>query len=290
MKIIKIMTNQNLDKTLELKLNELQRIINAHEKVAVAYSGGVDSSFLAFIANKIVGNENTLVLMADTSLVPKFEIDDASKTASTLGLNFSLVKLNPFIEEFVKNPPDRCYHCKKNIFTELIKTASQSGFDILCDGSNADDAKEYRPGLKSLDELEVMSPLKDAKLTKADIRTLSRHFGLPTADMISSTCLATRIPYHTRIDRVKLNAIENSETVLRELGFTNCRVRYHGDIARIEVQPDQIKKVLDYRESIALEFHKFGFIYVTVDLAGYRSGAMDESLKENGDGYYKITD
>ncbi|MCD6218099.1 ATP-dependent sacrificial sulfur transferase LarE [bacterium] len=277
------MSCNNLDKALETKLDALCRIIKTHFKVAVAYSGGVDSAFLAFIVNRELGQENAIALMADTSLVPQFEIDIAIKTAETMGLNFKDVKVNPFAKEFVENPPDRCYHCKKIIFTELINAASQVGFDILADGSNADDTKEYRPGFKALAELEIPSPLMQVGLTKAEIRTLSRHFDLPTADIVSSTCLATRIPYYTEIDTAKLKAVEKSEAVLRELGFENFRVRYHGDIARIEVQPEQMDKIMEYRETIIIEFKKIGFIYVTVDLVGYRSGSMDEALKENGD-------
>lgn len=277
------MESDNLNKALESKLDALCRIVKTHFKVAVAYSGGVDSTFLAFIVNRELGKENAIALMADTSLVPQFEIDIAIKTAESMGLNFKTVTVNPFVKEFVKNPPDRCYHCKKIIFTELFKAASQMGFDILVDGSNADDTKEYRPGFKALAELGVSSPLMDAGLTKSEIRTLSRHFDLPTADMVSSTCLATRIPYFTEIDTGKIKAIEKSEAVLFKLGFENFRVRYHGDIARIEVQLEQMDKIMEYRDTIIEEFKKIGFLYITVDLAGYRSGSMDETLKENGD-------
>ncbi len=279
------MEKQYLDKALETKLDALCRIIKTHGKVAVAYSGGVDSAFLAFIVNRELGQENAPALIADTSLVPQFEIDIAIKTAETMGLNFKAVTVNPFSKEFVENPPDRCYHCKKIIFTELIDAASQMGFDILVDGSNADDTNDYRPGLKALAELGVSSPLMEAGLVKSEIRTLSRHFDLPTADMMSSTCLATRIPYYTEIDTAKLKAVKKSEAVLFKLGFSNFRVRYHGDIARIEVQLEQMDKLMECRNTIIDEFKKTGFLYVTVDLAGYRSGSMNESLKENGDEY-----
>jgi uncharacterized protein len=278
---------RDLDKALATKLDALYRILKTHGKVAVAYSGGVDSTFLAFIANKELGNENVLVLMANTSLVPQSEIRLARKNAKAMGWHIRVFKVNLFRTPFVENMPDRCYHCKFNFMSELQYKAGRDGFMILLDGSNADDTKEYRPGFKALAKLEIPSPLMDAGLTKAEIRTLSRHFDLPTADMVSSTCLATRIPYYTEIDTAKIKAIEKSEAVLRKLGFDNFRVRNHGDIARIEIQLEQMNKAMEYRETIVDKFREIGFLYVTVDLAGYRSGAMDEILilKENGDEY-----
>ncbi len=281
------MKNHNLDKALQLKLDKLQRILKEYGKVAVAYSGGVDSTFLAFIANKELGNENVLVLMANTSLVPQSEIRLARKNAKAMGWHIRVFKVNLFRTSFVENMPDRCYHCKFHSLSELQYITGRDGYKILLDGSNVDDTREYRPGFIALAKLEIPSPLIEAGLTKAEIRTLSRHFDLHTADMESSTCLATRIPYYTEIDLIKLKAVEKSEAVLRKLGFNNFRVRNHGDIARIEVQPEQMNKVMECRETIIDKFHEIGFLYVAVDLAGYRSGAMDEILilKENGDEY-----
>ena len=286
----KSMKNHKLDKQLKLKLDELQRILKEYKKVAVAYSGGVDSSFLAFFANKVLGNENVLLLMANNAMVPQSEIRRARKNAKTMGWHIRVFKVNLFRTSFVKNTPDRCYQCKFHSFTELQYITRRDGYKILLDGSNADDATEYRPGFKALAELGIPSPLMDVGLTKTEIRTLSRHFDLPAADKESSTCLATRIPYYTQIEKAKLMAIEKSEVVLRKLGFKNVRVRHHGDVARIEVHPKQVNELMECRKTIVEKLRKIGFIYITVDLTGYRSGAMDESLKENRDENRTTTD
>jgi uncharacterized protein len=252
----------------------------------VAFSGGVDSSLLLHAAKEALGDR----VLAVTAVSPTFaaaEREEAVSIAKAWGVRHRLVETDELsIPGFAGNPPDRCYHCKKELFGSLSRIAREEGFAAVCDGSNADDARARRPGRRAARELGVRSPLEEAGLSKEAIRALSRSFGLPTAERGSFACLASRFPYGTPIDREKLARVEACEDALRRLGFRQFRVRVHGAVARIEVGRDEIPRLFEPATSDAVHdrFRRNGFLYVSVDLLGYRTGSMDEALPEAGPG------
>ena len=263
---------------LEEKYAELIKIIESHDSVAVAFSGGVDSTFLLSVAHDVLG-ENVLAITASSPLIPRNEIMEAEafcKSNNIRQITFSYeIEKEPQIR---LNPKDRCYHCKKSIFTKMKSIALETGIDILLDGSNVDDTSDYRPGMKALKELRIVSPLKDAGLTKEDIRKLSKKLNLPTWDKPSYACLATRIPVGDEITREKLSIIEKSEEVLHEKGFLKSRVRLHNNLARIEISPEQFEEIMkpEIRDDITVRLKQIGFDYVSLDMQGYRMGSMNE--------------
>lgn len=264
-----------LDAAWEALLTDLR----AFGKVAIAFSGGVDSTFLLHAAKEALGAENVLALTAETELNPNTERAEAARLAAAIGVRQRVVHLDVLsVAAVASNPPDRCYHCKTAIFGTFLTIAREEGFDTLCDGSNVDDLGDYRPGHRAVKELGVRSPLLDRGMGKAEIRALSRRFSLPTAEKPSFACLASRIPYGTPLSADLLRRIEEAETVLRDLGFVQYRVRVHGDVARIEVVPDEIPRLLssDVSDRVHEEFHRLGFLHVSVDLKGYRTGSLNE--------------
>ncbi len=245
---------------------------------AVAFSGGVDSTFLLAVAKK-VKPEKLLAITVSSQFVPKREIESAKQIAVSLGVEHICLDVDVLEnEDVVGNPFDRCYHCKKQIFSLIKKTAERMGVNTLVHAVNLDDLKDYRPGLKASQELGVISPLADAKFTKSDIRRLSKQLGLETWDKPSQSCLATRIPYHTKIRAETLAMIDRAEAFLQELGFVQVRVRCHGKTARVEVEPERVETIFkkELRQRISAAFVKFGFEHTSIDIDGYKTGKMNQ--------------
>ena len=263
---------------LTAKLQCLQAILTDWGKVAVAFSGGTDSAFLLKAAHDLLG-DNAIALTAVSCTLPEREREDAQAFCQREGVRQILVDPHELdLEEFRANPPDRCYYCKRGTFSLFRKTAAELGFAIVADGSNADDVGDYRPGMRAAAELGVQSPLRDAGLTKADIRELSRRWGLPTWDKPSAACLASRVAYGEEITAEKMRRIDEAEAFLQDLGFRQARVRVHGDLARIETAPEAFALLLSHREEVTAKCKALGFSYVAMDLTGYRTGSMNETL------------
>ncbi len=261
------------------KLEKLKEILKDMDKVAVAYSGGVDSTFLLKVAHDTIG-DNVLAITATSSTYQKKELSKAKKFTQKTGVKHRIMKSEEMKNKhFLENTPNRCYYCKKELFTKIKKVAAAQNINYVLDGSNVDDAKDYRPGSKALKELGVRSPLKEAGLTKKDIRELSHMMNLETWNKPALACLASRFPYGTRITTKRLKQVEMAEMFLSKLGLTQIRVRHHNEIARIEVAKDDFNKILKHRKRIADYFKKLGFTYVTMDIEGYRTGSLNEVLK-----------
>jgi uncharacterized protein len=248
-------------------------------KAAVAFSGGVDSSFLCHAAAAALG-KNALAVTIVSPMLPQSEIDSARDIAGRLGIEHILVEETEIDDHVAANPKDRCYHCKKLEFGGIVEEAGKRGISAVLDGSNVDDLGDYRPGLAALEELGIISPLREAGLGKAEIRELSRRFGLPTWDKPAFACLASRIPYGERIDREKLSRVEKAEDYLRARGFRQFRVRSHGDIARIEAAREERSKFFDEAllDEVSAAFKSFGFLYAAFELEGYRMGSLNRVL------------
>ena len=266
---------------LEEKLDSLTEILKSLGSVAIAYSGGVDSTFLSKVAFDTLG-DNALAITARSETYPRSEFEEASKLAGKIGIRHKVIVSGELdIPEFADNPVNRCYYCKKELFTKLKEIAKKRGLKHVVDGSNFDDLDDHRPGMQAADELGVRSPLEEAKLTKADIRELSKKLGLPTWDKPSFACLSSRFPYGNRITREKLTAVGEAEIFLRNLGIRQLRVRHHDQIARIEVAEDDMEALLQNREQIVEKLKELGYTYVAMDLQGYRTGSMNEVLTDS---------
>jgi uncharacterized protein len=273
--------NEDLGKSVEHKLDELKRIVRDTGGLAVAFSGGVDSTFLAAVTyGELAGK--ALAVTATSPLYPEHEQREARELAERIGIRHETVASDELdVPGFAENPPNRCYLCKDELFTVVRKVAARHGISVIADGTNADDCSDYRPGRKAAVQHGVISPLLDAGLRKAEIRELSKRMGLPTAEKAAFACLASRFPYGTRITEEKLAAVGAMEGQLRALGFRQFRVRHHGDIARIEVGADEIERFMDKnsRYKIVALGKNAGFCYAALDLEGYRTGSMNETLK-----------
>ena len=277
---------------LEMKYQKLKDNIKELGSVAIAYSGGVDSTFLLKVAADVLGNK-VIAITAKSTTYPEREFKEAVKYIGDIGAKHIVIISEELeIEGFAKNPIDRCYFCKKELFSKVRKVADDNNINAVLDGSNADDVSDYRPGMKAANELKVISPLKDVGLTKDNIRELSKRLGLPTWNKPAFACLSSRFPYGNEITVEKLSMVERAEQFLLDLGFRQIRVRHHGDIARVEVNVEERSKFfsIEMMDKVANELKSIGFKYVTLDLLGYRTGSMNEVLSEKEKNSVKALD
>ena len=268
---------------LEEKYNSLRRILKNFGRIVVAYSGGVDSTFLLKAAVDTLGAENVLACIAKGPALPQSQYLRAIETAENIGVDIQTVEPDELADAaYSANKADRCFHCKSHICKILLEVAKEKGFDNVVFGTNYDDLKDFRPGNRAMKVFGVRSPLAEARLTKDDIRRLSRDLNLPTADLPSSPCLASRIAYGLEVTEQRLKQIEQAEDFLRTLGLVEFRVRHHDTIARIEVNPQDIEKITTEptRSRIIEKIKSLGFKFVTVDLQGFRTGSLNEPLSE----------
>jgi pyridinium-3,5-biscarboxylic acid mononucleotide sulfurtransferase len=268
-----------VDDALRAREAALFARLRALPSLIVAYSGGVDSAFLGWAARQAIG-ARALCVTADSPSYPERHRQMALDVARRFDLPHEIIGTSELANpEYRANAPDRCYHCKHELYTRLTALAETRGFAAVADGSNADDRGDYRPGRRAAREFGVISPLDEAGLTKTDIRALSREAGLPTWDEPASACLSSRIPYFSEVSETKLRAIEGAEDALRELGFRVLRVRHHGEVARIEVAPAELPRLVAMAEAADEAVRRYGFRYVAVDLKGYRLGSLNEGLR-----------
>ncbi|AVX21889.1 uncharacterized protein SAMN02745885_02222 [Carboxydocella sporoproducens DSM 16521] len=276
---------------MQAKLKRLQQILKENGSCLIAFSGGVDSTFLLQAALKTLGPDQVLAVTAFSETYPERERQAAVQLARQLGARLLTVETEELADpEFVANPVDRCYICKKELWHKLQSIQQQYQLQVIYDGANADDASDFRPGRRATREAGVISPLLEAGLTKEEIRQLSREWQLPTWNKPSFACLSSRFPYGSPITREKLLQIDAGENWLIEQGFLPCRVRHHGEIARLELAPDQLTRLVtdeNLRQQCLEKFKSLGFTYITLDLQGFRSGSMNENLSEEVKNGYK---
>ena len=262
------------------KEQELRNYIKNLRSVVVAFSGGVDSSLLLKIALDELGGDNVLAVIGRSQTYPEREFASAQNLAKQLGANYSIVDTDELGRiDFRQNPPNRCFHCKTELFTKLTEIARQKGFKHVVDGSNADDVSDFRPGRVAAQNFEVLSPLQECGLNKEEVRMLAKKLGLANWNKPSLACLASRFPYGQTIDGEKLNKVDKAEVFLQSLGLSQVRVRYEKDTARIEVLPQEFNLIINNSKDITKHFKKLGFLYIALDLEGYNSGSMNKVLE-----------
>jgi len=273
-------TERNGGVGLEEKERRLRALLRSYDSLIVAFSGGADSAYLAYVANSEL-RELALAVTGDSASYPTFQRELADKLTKQFGIHHEIIFTDEFEDtNYTSNPPNRCYYCKTELYTKLNELRRERGFAVICDGSNADDVGDYRPGRQAAREIGVCSPLEECRLTKAEIRELSRRAGLPTWDEPASACLSSRVPYGHVVTIEKLSMVDKAEIAIRELGFKQVRVRHHGDVARIEVADKELPRALDSEmaRQMSAALKALGFKYVALDLEGYRTGSLNEAL------------
>lgn len=272
------MVNPSLDIETAERFDELKRVLTGLGRVLIAFSGGVDSALLAAAAFAALGEDAVAVTAVSASL-PGRELKDAQELASQIGIRHILIETGELSDpRYASNPPDRCYFCKDTLYTQLHALADSEGIQWICNGANLDDDGDFRPGERAALEHRVRSPLREAGLTKAHIRELARYLGLSAWDKPASACLSSRVPYGLNITPQILDQIEASENILHDLGYRQVRVRHHGKLARIEVDPAERGRLIEQADEINQQLCEIGFNFVTIDLSGYRRGSLNEIL------------
>src|SRR6266571_1043468 len=275
-----ILVDLTLRNAIEEKERKLMADLSARERVIVAFSGGTDSAYLAWAANRALG-ANALAMTADSASLPESHKRDAEAFVKRFGIAHEYIQTYEFDNpDYVRNDPNRCFHCKDELFTRLEQVGRERGYEHIVYGVNLDDLGDYRPGQNAAREHAVASPLADARLTKAEIRELSRLAGLPTWDRPASACLSSRIPYGTPVTIENVKTVETGEEEIKALGFRQFRVRFHGEVVRLEIARDEMERALslDMAQRFTAIFKALGFKYVTLDLEGYRQGSLNEVL------------
>ena len=268
--------------TLQRTLAELEEMLVPYGSALVAFSGGVDSSLALAVAARALPKHRVLAVTSNNETYLPSELGLARDFAESLGVEHLVVNTRELDDpNYASNPTNRCYFCKSTLYSDLAKLAQEKGYSCVVDGANKDDEGDYRPGRKAARELGVVSVLSAAGMTKAEVRELARYLGLPTWDKPALACLSSRFPYGQEITPEKLSQVARAEEFLRREGFKQVRVRHHGEIARLEVGPDELERAFAMREKISAELLDAGFLYVTLDLAGYRSGSLNAALKKD---------
>lgn len=272
-------STDEVTEAIRAKEQSLKEYIGSQESLAIAFSGGVDSTYLLKVAQEVLG-DRVLAVTAKASAFSDRDLQEAVAFCHREGIAHQVIEIDEMeIPGFAENPPDRCYICKKGIFGEILQAARKHGIRSVAEGSNMSDLGDYRPGMKAIREMHVLSPLREAGLYKDEIRTLSKMRNLPTWSKPSAACLASRFVYGERITKEKLRMVEKAENLLSDMGFRQLRVRMHGEnLARIEVEEGQLSQLLASRLEIVDAFRELGYTYVTMDLKGYRTGSMNEIL------------
>lgn len=277
---------------LEQKQAKLFEVLSGMGKVLVAYSGGTDSAYLAWAANRVLGGD-ALAVTADSASIPESHKRDAADFAQQFGIRHRVIETKEFENpEYTRNDAHRCFHCKDELFNRMNEIGEQLGVSTIAYGLNKDDTTDFRPGHRAARKHKVRAPLLEADLAKSEIRALSRNAGLPTWDRPAAACLSSRIPYGTTVTAANVKLVERGEEALGRLGFRVFRVRYHGELARIEIGTDELPKALDLEMAGTLVriFRDLGFQYVALDLAGYRQGSLNEVLPDRPEAAFRILD
>lgn len=269
-----------MNEQISEKYLSLKSIINRYDSAVVAFSGGIDSSLVAYVAGEVLGN-NALAVTSGSASLKRSDLQLAETLGKDWNLSHEIIVTDELSKpDYRRNPVDRCFHCKTSLYTSLDVICKERGIDVIFNGTNLDDLGDHRPGLMAADNYQVCSPLVEAGFHKSDVRQLANELGLKNADKPQSACLSSRFPYGTSIDEQLLSQVEQAETVLESLGFTQFRVRHHGDLARIEVTENELEKAMAHRLHINEALGDLGYRYITLDMIGFRSGSLNEGLKK----------